>query len=119
MEGHPHEGGHVTDGPHGRQIEPLADIRLWLGRKQASLTGLTIEGGQKHEGHPGRSQHPLPRATPRTVGIDQGRGHRDLALAHHVMVCIDCHSTRDWTKFAGPLVSCVSDQVSCLLLRDH
>jgi len=24
-------------------------------------------------------------------------------LAHHVMVCIDCHSTRDWTKFAGPV----------------
>ncbi len=26
-------------------------------------------------------------------------------LANHVAVCIDCHSTRDWTKFSGPLVS--------------
>ncbi len=25
-------------------------------------------------------------------------------LANHVMVCIDCHSSRDWTKFSGPLV---------------
>jgi mono/diheme cytochrome c family protein len=25
-------------------------------------------------------------------------------LANHVMVCIDCHSKRDWTKFSGPLV---------------
>ncbi|MEW5799000.1 MAG: cytochrome C [Bacteroidota bacterium] len=25
-------------------------------------------------------------------------------LAHHVAGCIDCHSTRDWTKFAGPVV---------------
>lgn len=25
-------------------------------------------------------------------------------LAHHVTVCIDCHSTRDYTKFSGPLV---------------
>lgn len=24
-------------------------------------------------------------------------------LANHVTVCIDCHSSRDWTKFAGPL----------------
>lgn len=25
-------------------------------------------------------------------------------LANHVAVCIDCHSTRDWTRFAGPIV---------------
>lgn len=25
-------------------------------------------------------------------------------LANHVAVCMDCHSTRDWKKFAGPLV---------------
>jgi mono/diheme cytochrome c family protein len=25
-------------------------------------------------------------------------------LAHHVCLCMDCHSTRDWTKFSGPLV---------------
>jgi mono/diheme cytochrome c family protein len=24
-------------------------------------------------------------------------------LANHVMVCIDCHSPRDWNKFSGPL----------------
>jgi len=24
-------------------------------------------------------------------------------LANHVAVCIDCHSERDWTKFAGPI----------------
>ena len=24
-------------------------------------------------------------------------------LANHVMVCIDCHSPREWNKFAGPL----------------
>ncbi|WP_207436195.1 c-type cytochrome [Sabulibacter ruber] len=27
---------------------------------------------------------------------------RGRYLAHNVMVCIDCHSERDWTKFAGP-----------------
>lgn len=27
---------------------------------------------------------------------------RGQYLANHVTVCIDCHSTRDWTKFAGP-----------------
>ena len=25
-------------------------------------------------------------------------------LANHVSVCIDCHSTRDWTKFSGPVI---------------
>lgn len=25
-------------------------------------------------------------------------------LANHVTVCIDCHSSRDWSKFSGPLV---------------
>lgn len=28
------------------------------------------------------------------------RGHY---LAHTVTVCMDCHSTRDWTKFSGPI----------------
>ncbi len=26
-------------------------------------------------------------------------------LANHVMLCVDCHSTRDWTKFSGPLTT--------------
>jgi len=27
---------------------------------------------------------------------------RGKYLAHHVAVCMDCHSTRDWSKFSGP-----------------
>jgi hypothetical protein len=30
---------------------------------------------------------------------------RGKYLAHHVMVCMDCHSARDWSKFSGPLVA--------------
>lgn len=29
---------------------------------------------------------------------------RGRYLANHVMLCVDCHSTRDWNQFAGPLV---------------
>ncbi|MGZ3709187.1 MAG: c-type cytochrome, partial [Bdellovibrionota bacterium] len=29
------------------------------------------------------------------------RGHY---LANYVAVCVDCHSTRDWNQFAGPIV---------------
>ncbi|MCX6132893.1 MAG: c-type cytochrome [Ignavibacteriales bacterium] len=29
---------------------------------------------------------------------------RGSYLANHVSVCIDCHSTRDWSHFAGPIV---------------
>jgi mono/diheme cytochrome c family protein len=29
---------------------------------------------------------------------------RGKYLAHSVMLCMDCHSKRDWSKFAGPMV---------------
>jgi len=32
------------------------------------------------------------------------RIERGRYLAHHVAVCIDCHSTRDWNRFAGPVI---------------
>ena len=28
---------------------------------------------------------------------------RGTYLANHVTVCVDCHSTRDWTKYSGPI----------------
>ncbi|WP_126973949.1 c-type cytochrome [Gynurincola endophyticus] len=31
------------------------------------------------------------------------RVERGRYLANHITVCMDCHSTRDWSKFAGPL----------------
>lgn len=41
-----------------------------------------------------------------TITIDRTpeRVARGAYLANHVTVCIDCHSTRDWTKFSGPIV---------------
>jgi len=32
------------------------------------------------------------------------RLERGKYLANHVTVCIDCHSTRDWTKLSGPVI---------------
>jgi len=29
---------------------------------------------------------------------------RGKYIANHVTVCVDCHSTRDWSKFSGPLL---------------
>ncbi len=37
------------------------------------------------------------------VVITPARLERGKYLAHHVAVCMDCHSTRDWSKFTGPL----------------
>ena len=37
------------------------------------------------------------------VEITQARLERGKYLANHVTVCMDCHSTRDWTKFTGPI----------------
>jgi len=39
-----------------------------------------------------------------TVEITEGRIQRGKYLANNVTVCMDCHSTRDWTKFSAPLV---------------
>ncbi|MEQ8583774.1 MAG: cytochrome c [Marinoscillum sp.] len=43
---------------------------------------------------------------PPTVSIEvtPERIARGAYLAHSVTVCMDCHSTRDWSKFSGPLV---------------
>jgi hypothetical protein len=30
---------------------------------------------------------------------------RGYYLANHVMVCMDCHSKRDWTSFSGPIIA--------------
>jgi hypothetical protein len=29
---------------------------------------------------------------------------RGSYLAHHVTLCLDCHSTRDWTQYSGPII---------------
>jgi len=38
------------------------------------------------------------------VEITPERLQRGEYLAQHVMVCVDCHSTRNWNEFSGPLV---------------
>jgi mono/diheme cytochrome c family protein len=38
------------------------------------------------------------------VEITPQRVERGKYLANHVTVCMDCHSTRDWSKFSGPMV---------------
>ncbi len=38
------------------------------------------------------------------VEITPARLERGKYLANHVTVCIDCHSTRDWSKLSGPIM---------------
>ncbi|MBT8220181.1 MAG: cytochrome c, partial [Bacteroidia bacterium] len=52
-------------------------------------------------------QFALPNVGPApviSIDPDPERIERGQYLANHVMVCIDCHSTRDWTKFSGPII---------------
>lgn len=37
------------------------------------------------------------------IAVTPEKIERGRYLANSVTVCMDCHSTRDWTKFAGPL----------------
>ena len=39
-----------------------------------------------------------------TIGPTRDMIIRGEYLANHVMVCVDCHGTRDWTKFSGPMI---------------
>ena len=39
-----------------------------------------------------------------TVEITEARLVRGKYLAEHVALCVDCHSQRDFTKFAGPII---------------
>ncbi|WP_256006743.1 c-type cytochrome [Pedobacter deserti] len=39
-----------------------------------------------------------------TVSRDKERVENGRYLANHVAVCMDCHSTRDWSRFAGPMM---------------
>ncbi|MBK7008712.1 MAG: c-type cytochrome [Saprospiraceae bacterium] len=38
------------------------------------------------------------------VEITSQKIDRGKYLANHVMLCIDCHSTRDWSLFSGPII---------------
>jgi mono/diheme cytochrome c family protein len=38
-----------------------------------------------------------------TVNVTPERIDHGAYLANHVMVCMDCHSVRDWQKFSGPV----------------
>jgi len=39
------------------------------------------------------------------VEITIEKMERGNYLANHVMLCMDCHSTRDWSLFSGPMIS--------------
>ncbi|RMG77327.1 MAG: cytochrome C [Bacteroidetes bacterium] len=38
------------------------------------------------------------------VNLSEKNIERGKYLANHVMLCVDCHSTRDWSLFSGPIV---------------
>lgn len=40
-----------------------------------------------------------------TIKITPERVQRGEYLANHVAVCMDCHSRRDYSKFAGPMIA--------------
>lgn len=39
------------------------------------------------------------------IEITPEKVERGKYLANHVMLCVDCHSTRDWSLFSGPMVA--------------
>lgn len=49
--------------------------------------------------------YPNVEAAPNiSVEASPSQIERGEYLANHVVLCIDCHSTRDWSKFAGPII---------------
>ncbi len=56
---------------------------------------LSLVTGCSTIGKVGPAEDLVVQATPERI-------ERGKYLAHHVSLCIDCHSTRDWTYFSGP-----------------
>src|SRR5690349_4708669 len=48
---------------------------------------------------PNVGEAPELKVEPTAERIERGR-----YLANAVSVCMDCHSTRDWSKFSGPVI---------------
>jgi hypothetical protein len=48
----------------------------------------------------------LPKSALKEIKVEMTPGHvkHGEYLANHVMMCLDCHSTRDWLHFTGPIV---------------
>ena len=48
----------------------------------------------------------VPNIKVETVKVETSaaRIERGKYLANHVTVCMDCHSTRDWSRFSGPIM---------------
>lgn len=46
----------------------------------------------------------VPLSSAVKVDITSERIQRGEYLANHVTLCMDCHSTRDWSKYSGPLM---------------
>ena len=66
---------------------------ITLGFIAAAPAGVYLNVFLPDVGQPGREQ--IERTPER---VERGR-----YLANHVAVCMDCHSVRDWSRFAGPL----------------
>ena len=50
----------------------------------------------------------LPRSEPPSDLVIQGsteQVERGRYLVEHVAYCLDCHSERDWSRYAGPIVA--------------
>ncbi len=71
-------------------------VLIALGVVIVAVTGITIY-----------ITHHLPNIPVQTMTVESSpaRLARGKYLAYHVTVCIDCHSTRDWTKFSGPPIA--------------
>jgi mono/diheme cytochrome c family protein len=51
------------------------------------------------------TQYPnVPPPTPHRVAASPAKIARGEYLFNHVARCVDCHSTRDWSKYAAPIV---------------
>jgi mono/diheme cytochrome c family protein len=76
-------------------MKKLKEILIWV----IVLVVLIVGGGLSY------LKFALPRlnaAPVMEVEMTPERIARGEYLANHVAVCIDCHSTRDWSRFSGP-----------------
>lgn len=78
-------------------MKTLAKLMLWLAAIVAVLAGAGLI--YLYTRYPA-----VPPAEAMRIQATPAQLARGQYLFEHVSLCVDCHSTRDWTKYAGPIV---------------
>ncbi|HXO20958.1 MAG TPA: cytochrome C [Thermoanaerobaculia bacterium] len=82
----------------------------------AALAAVGLAAYLGLQGHAGPIRRPPSQET---VALTPARVARGRYLSEHVLICWGCHTTRDWSRFGGPITGIRGTGGEDCLTRDH